>query len=86
MDMRARIDLGAMDFSAHVSGGEGFGAHMVPRDVAVPDYAGPYSVVPSRQAQTLHTRGRTMRGDVEVAPIPSNYGLITWDGAVLTVS
>ena len=29
---------------------------------------------------------KTMASDVTVNPIPSNYGLITWDGSVLTVS
>jgi len=24
--------------------------------------------------------------DITIAPIPSNYGLITWDGSVLMVS
>ena len=49
-------------------------------------YEGPYSVTPSQQAQTLATEGYLMTGDVVVNPIPSNYGKITWNGAVLTVS
>lgn len=49
-------------------------------------YEGPYSVTPSQQAQTLATEGHLMTGNVVVNPIPSNYGKITWNGAVLTVS
>ena len=49
-------------------------------------YDGSYSVTPSTQAVTLNTRGKVLSADVVVAPIPSNYGLITWNGAFLTVS
>lgn len=49
-------------------------------------YGGSYSVTPSDVAQTLRTRGKTLAADVEIAPIPSNYGLITWNGSTLTVS
>lgn len=49
-------------------------------------YEGPYEVVPGRDPQTLRTRGRTLADDVVVGAIPSNYGLITWNGSTLTVS
>lgn len=49
-------------------------------------YGGAYEVVPTREAQTLATRGCIMAEDVEVAPIPSNYGLVEWNGSALTVS
>ena len=51
-----------------------------------PDYSGPTSVTPSSAAQTLATSGTVLHADVVVAPIPSNYGLIQWNGAVLSVS
>lgn len=51
-----------------------------------PDYAGAYEVTPSAQAQALPTAETVLYHDVVVAPIPSNYGLITWDGAIITVS
>lgn len=51
-----------------------------------PDYDGPTEVTPSGAAQTLATSGTVLHADVVVAAIPSNYGLITWNGAVLTVS
>ena len=50
------------------------------------DYDGPYEVTPSAEEQVLHTKYRNMSGNITVNPIPSNYGLITWDGHVLTVS
>lgn len=52
----------------------------------LPDYEGPYEVTPSRSAQTVHTSGKSLIGDITVNPIPSNYGLVTWNGSVLTVS
>ena len=53
---------------------------------AVAAYTGAYTVTPTQQLQTLSTQGKTMTSNVTVNPIPSNYGLITWDGSVLTVS
>lgn len=49
-------------------------------------YKGPYTVTPSRNKQVLKTSGMMASGDVTVEPIPSNYGLITWNGAFITVS
>ena len=51
-----------------------------------PTYEGAYEVTPSASAQTLPTEHRSMLRDVVIGAIPSNYGLITWDGSVLTVS
>lgn len=50
------------------------------------EYPGPYEVTPTQQTQTLPTTGFIMGHDVVVNPIPQNYGLITWNGSVLTVS
>ena len=49
-------------------------------------YVGPYEVTPTETAQLLCTAGLLMDDDVTVAPIPSNYGLISWDGTSLKVS
>ena len=49
-------------------------------------YTGPTEVTPSGETQVLSTNGYFMGSDITVDPIPSNYGLITWNGAVLTVS
>jgi hypothetical protein len=56
------------------------------REVVTPAYTGPYIVMPSANEQTLATEGMRMTGNVTVAPIPNNYGLITWDGSKLRVS
>ena len=54
--------------------------------VTTGDYSGPYEVTPSNETQTLATAGKTLESNVTINPIPSNYGLITWDGNILTVS
>lgn len=54
--------------------------------VAPPSYQGDYAVMPSTVAQTLPTKGMLMSGDLTVNPIPSNYGLITYNGSSIMVS
>lgn len=49
-------------------------------------YTGSYTVTPSGQTQTLQTSGLLMTSNLTINPIPSNYGLITWNGSTLTVS
>jgi len=49
-------------------------------------YQGAYAVTPSSEEQTLQTAGLVLDQDVTIAPIPQNYGLITWNGSTLTVS
>lgn len=58
----------------------------VPYVPAIDEYHGSYEVTPTDVAQTLATEGLLMTADLTIAPIPSNYGLIQWNGAVLTVS
>ena len=49
-------------------------------------YTGEYTVTPTEEIQTLATAGKTMRQNVTVEAIPSNYGLITWNGSTILVS
>ena len=53
---------------------------------AMPTYKGAYDITPSASAQTLNTDGLMMDGNLTVRPSPSNYGLIEFDGSVITVS
>jgi hypothetical protein len=52
----------------------------------VDPYQGDYHITPSRETQTLSTAGKYLNQSIVVEPIPSNYGLITWNGSTLTVS
>ena len=49
-------------------------------------YTRTYTVTPSAEEQTLETAGLMMTSNVKVNPIPSNYGLITYSGNIITVS
>ena len=49
-------------------------------------YHGSYEVTPSSEAQVLDTDTLILDGNITINPIPSNYGLITWDGSTITVS
>ncbi len=49
-------------------------------------YSGEYRVRPQPYEQELPTMNKRMERNIVVEAIPDNYGLITWDGSVLTVS
>lgn len=57
-----------------------------PIAIGVNTYDGSYEVTPSTEMQTLNTDDLLMTQNVTINPIPSNYGLITWNGSTLTVS
>ena len=56
------------------------------RYIIPPTYTGETTVTPSEEEQTLLTDGFLMANNITINPIPSNYGLITWDGSKLIVS
>lgn len=49
-------------------------------------YTGPTEFTPTDSAQTIEAAGFQFTENITINPIPSNYGLITWNGATLTVS
>ena len=49
-------------------------------------YEGTYDVTPTQSEQILYTDGLRMTDNVRIAPIPSNYGLVTYNGNVITIS
>ena len=52
----------------------------------VPVYQGATEITPTQETQVLETYGCIVPENITVNPIPQNYGLITWNGATLTVS
>lgn len=56
------------------------------RTVDYPSYDGPTTVTPSEAVQTLATADSAVHDDITINPIPSNYGLITYSGSIITVS
>lgn len=49
-------------------------------------YAGTTEITPDGSDHTLLTAGMVVDEDIVIHKIPSNYGLITWDGSTLMVS
>lgn len=49
-------------------------------------YDGPYEWTPTNTAQTIPINGLQANANITINPIPSNYGLVTWNGSTLTVS
>lgn len=75
-DVRIGIDRDTKDIGLSVyKGGSYF-----------PDYEGGYTFTPSRQAQVVPTERRVLLENIVINPIPQNYGLITYNGAIITVS
>lgn len=62
------------------------GSLTIPDGIRVPVYEGVYEVTPTEETQILNTNNLKMTDNVTINPIPSNYGLITWNGTTLTVS
>lgn len=53
---------------------------------SIPAYHGETTFTPSTTEQIVSCGGLVMSTDIVVEAIPSNYGLITWDGVTLSVS
>lgn len=66
--------------------GVALGPPVVKEYIEVQTYTGDYEVTPSDETQTLETEGLRLTRPITVNPIPQNYGLITWNGSVITVS
>lgn len=49
-------------------------------------YGGAYEFTPTNETQTISSGGLLMEHDITIQPIPNNYGLIEWNGNVLTIS
>ena len=52
----------------------------------LPTYTGETVITPSTTEQVLATAEKVVTRNIVINPIPSNYGLITWNGSTLTVS
>lgn len=58
----------------------------IPEVVQTDPFLGEYIYDPSNEVQTIEINGLRATDNITINPVPSNYGLITWDGATLTVS
>ena len=87
LDGELSLDLhidGDMSLNIPVDGEAGTVIKVTEHDLPV--YSGQTEVIPSEDTQVLQTANRTVLQNIVINPIPSNYGLITWNGSTLTVS
>lgn len=78
---------GAERISGELSGNSALAGEIkAPKQIDRPIYDGAHEVTPSEEIQILETEGKALNENIVINPIPSNYGLITWNGATLTVS
>lgn len=49
-------------------------------------YDGPYEFTPTQETQTVNTAEKLLLESIVINPIPQNYGLVTYNGAIITVS
>lgn len=48
-------------------------------------YHGAYTFTPTNEVQVVDIHGLVADEDIVIDAIPSNYGLVEWDGSILTV-
>lgn len=83
LSLNLNID-GDMSLDIPVDGEAGTVIKVTEHDLPV--YTGQTEITPSEDTQVLQTANKTVVQDIIINPIPSNYGLITWNGSTLTVS
>lgn len=52
----------------------------------VPRYTGPYEFTPTRETQKVSIARKQATEDIIIHPIPQNYGLVTYNGSIITIS
>lgn len=72
--------------SGRLSGGGGLSGGLSLEVITAPSYDGPYEYTPTQSTQTVQIDGKQATQDIIINPIPSNYGLVQWNGAYLMIS
>ena len=75
---------GELSLNIPMDGEVGIITKVVEHDLPV--YTGNTEITPSTTEQVLATAEKVVTRNIVINPIPSNYGLITWNGSTLTVS
>lgn len=76
----------ASSLGGALSASSGLGGNLTTGGAFFPRYEGAYEFEAGAAAQTVHTAGTVLMEDIVIDPVPSNYGLITYNGSTLTVS
>ena len=82
--MSAVVHDGYLSYTIPLDGECGVVTKVVEHDLPV--YTGETNITPSTSEQVLNTADKVVARNIVINPIPSNYGLITWNGSTLTVS
>lgn len=69
-----------------LQGRAGLNGSLMTNGRVYPTYDGPTTITPNGEVQVEYTAGTVLLTDITINPIPSNYGLITWNGSTLNVS
>lgn len=80
LSLNTKIE-GDAELSIPVDGDPGYHIPLLPDA-----YAGEYHITPSDEVQVIPMQFMMASQNVTIDAIPSNYGLISWNGSVLTVS
>lgn len=88
VSVNAVLSDNIVEVSPSLSGNISVNAEMATliRTTNYEEYTGETSITPSAVPQVLQTRERVVLDNITIAPIPSDWGHIAWNGAVLTVS
>ena len=62
------------------------GSLSVPSIITPPAYEGEYTFTPSEEAQVAEVKEKWLTSNITIEPIPTNYGLITYNGTSIIVS
>lgn len=62
------------------------GSLTIPSTAGVEKYEGAYTFTPTEETQVIEIENKRATANITINPVPSNYGLITWDGITLMVS
>ena len=86
--VKAKIEGSVVQVTPSINGNVSANADIVSliRSTNYDEYTGDMEFTPSQEEQTILTDHRVVMGNITINPIPNNYGLITWNGVVLTVS
>ena len=74
---------GGSALSGSLSGAGGLSGGLSIATVAT--YHGPYEFTPTDEIQVVQIGGKQATEDIIIGAIPSNYGRIEWNGAIMTI-
>ena len=79
--------MGRNTVNGALSSGAVLGASLtIPTATGIVEYGGEYEFTPTEAEQIIEIAEQKASQNITINPIPSNYGLITYNGSTITVS